>query len=75
MIGNEKLDVALLVFSTSMYLAVFIFLVASALKLSSAQFTVYQPTNQVIFGGNASSINSHSGAAAAVATYTAITSE
>ncbi|KAH9976639.1 hypothetical protein BGW80DRAFT_1289584 [Lactifluus volemus] len=65
MIGNENLFL-----SFSMYLPVFISLVASALELSSAHYTVYQPTNQVIFGGNASSINSHSGAAAAVATYT-----
>ena len=47
-----------------MYLPVFISLVASALELSSAQYTVYHPGNQVIFGGNASSFNGALAAAA-----------
>ncbi|KAI0255417.1 hypothetical protein BJV78DRAFT_1175160 [Lactifluus subvellereus] len=42
-------------------------LLASSVALASAQYTVYQPNDQVIFGGNPSFIKSQLGTAAAAA--------
>ncbi|KAI0270636.1 glycoside hydrolase family 79 protein [Gloeopeniophorella convolvens] len=44
-------------------------LIASSAGLASAQYSVYQPVNQVIFGGTTSTTSTQTGAAAA-ATYT-----
>jgi hypothetical protein len=71
MIGNEKHSQGHPFIFLSMHL-ILLSLLGSRLGLASAQYTVYQPNDQVIFGGNPSYTKALSvtAAGAAAATYT-----